>query len=240
MTVSDVQLLLTRFSMIDLPLITITVFAVLLTLRLTKWYMAWKYAQPLGSPGAVKGSRISGIILNWTINLTPPRDLPARLEPGFYFVGLTMHLSFIAILLLTKSHITVITGWLKYLGIPISINVNMFLQRPYTHIISALLLASITVMFARRVYHYATKSPLRGLIGSGEFIATPFILVIGLTGLLAALRVLPEPFTQYLVISHVILVQLFIIYVPASKFIHGISAFIVRTLSGVKRGRLGV
>lgn len=240
MATSETLPLLVRFSTVDLPVITLTVFIVLAALRLTKWYMAWKYAQPMGRLGVAKSSRILGVISNWTINLLPPKDLPARLEPGFYFVGLTMHLSFIA-LLLTKPHVTAIIGWLGYFGIPVSVNVNMFVQAPYTRLISTLFLVSLALMLARRIYHYVTRSPFKGLIGSGEVVAIPFLLIIGLTGLLAATRsALPGPLGQYLVVSHIILVQLFIMYVPVSKFIHGASVFVVRTLSGTKRGRLGV
>jgi len=237
------ELLWLTLAITVLPVITLTVFIFGFAVRFAKWFMEWKVAPVMGKPTTVRGSRLRSVVENWTLNLLPPRDLAARTDLPFYMVGVTMHLSFI-LLLFTMAHQLV---FLNYIGsvIPISGYTSVFIPKPISHIISIIFICSLSIMITRRVFQYLTKRHLRAISSIGDFIAAPLLWIIGLTGFLAAIspNLWPNPadmINMIIITVHLVTVQLFIMYIPFSKFIHGATALIVRTLFGIRRGRYGV
>jgi len=219
-----------------LPLITLFIFTYGVSLRFLKWFMMWKVSPALIGLKSYRGSRLKGIFNSFVLDHLPSYSLAARKDIAFYVVGVGMHIMFIA-LLLTKVHIDSILALIKqYIAIP----TIFYVSKPFTHILSVIFISCLTLMFVRRLYQYATNKPLRVISSIGDFIAVPLLLIIGVTGLIAALssQLFPD-YRLYIIVFHMAAVQVFIMYTPFSKFFHGITSVIVMTLSGLKKAALG-
>ncbi len=219
-----------------LPLITIFIFIYGVALRSLRWFMVWKASPILGGLKSYKGRRLKGILNSFILDHLPSYSLAAKKDMAFYIIGVGMHIVFIA-LLLSKAHIDTMLALLKqYIAVP----TILYVPKPFTHILSIMFISCLTLMLIRRVYQYVTDKPLRAISSTGDFIAVPLLLIVGVTGFIAALS--SQLFTDYrlyMVASHLVVVQVFIMYTPFSKFFHGITSVIVMVLSGLKKAALG-
>ncbi len=212
-----------------MPAFTIGIFVIGWLLRISLWAglpYAWKLTAP------IRRDWLPSVVKNWTVNLLPPVDLAAKLDPVFYVVGLAMHLSFVA-LIFTKVHLSAL---LKVVGL--DFRIDFFVPKTFTNLISIVFVVCLSLMIFRRVFQYASNRALRSISGVGDFIAAPLLWAVGFTGYLIAhplAQPSPLPIYQTVVTLHLILTQLFIMYVPFSKFLHGITVFIVRTFFGIRR-----
>jgi|YelNatPaOPRAMG01_1025707.scaffolds.fasta_scaffold08021_7 nitrate reductase gamma subunit len=219
-----------------LPLITLFIFIYGVALRFLKWFMIWKVLPAMGGLSSYRGSRLKGIFNSFVLDHLPSHSLAARRDMAFYVIGVGMHIAFIT-LLLTKAHIDSILALIKqYVAIP----TILYVSKPFTHILSIIFISCLTLMLARRLYQYAANKSLRVISSIGDFIAVPLLLVTGVTGLIAALssQLFPD-YRLYIIASHMVVVQVFIMYTPFSKFFHGITSIIVMTLSGLRKAALG-
>ncbi len=227
------------FAITVLPYVTVVVMAFGFALRLARWFIAWKEAPVMGKVAVTRHGRFLGVVENWTVNMLPPRDLAAKYEPGFYVVGVTMHLSFIA-LLLTNVHEFAL---LKFLlpGVELASS-PFYVPKPWSHVLSAVFLVSLLLMILRRIRHWVSGRALRAISSARDFVAAPLLWLVGLSGFLASIAAStwPYPLPTYIITLHIVIVQVFLMYVPFSKFIHGVTVFIVRTLFGVRRAEYGV
>ncbi|MEM1546900.1 MAG: hypothetical protein QXP91_10670 [Candidatus Methanomethylicia archaeon] len=224
------------FTSTMLPLITIFIFIYGVALRSLRWFMIWKVSPVLGGLKSYRGSKLKGIFNSFVLDHLPSYSLAAKRDMAFYIIGVGMHIIFIT-LLLTKAHIDTILALLKqYIAIPII----LYIPKPFTHILSIIFISCLTLMFIRRLYQYATNKALKVISSIGDFIAVPLLLIVGVTGFAAALssQLFPD-YRLYIIAFHLVVVQVFIMYTPFSKFFHGITSIIVMMLSGLKKAALG-
>ncbi|MBS7622351.1 hypothetical protein KEJ39_01575 [Candidatus Bathyarchaeota archaeon] len=235
-------MLLFDFTRTLLPPITLIVFIIGVMLRLVKWasFGFAKKDRPLG-----KSNRLIGAIKNWSIDMIPPWDLAGRVEPVAYVTGIVMHISCILILLgaLHAASVQNIIGIpytqsrLRLPAIPAS-NIPVSIPRNLlTYIITPVFLSSLGIMILRRVYYSLRGGPLKSLTRKGDWVAAPLLWSAGFTGFLVVVAV--EPYVPLLTL-HLILTQVFIMYLPYSKLIHSATVFLVRTWFGFRKSIYGV
>ncbi len=230
------------FARSTLPQITLAVFIVGVLMRAAKWislgFPKWKRPPS-------KSRRIVGAIKNWSIDMIPPWDLAGRVEPVGYVVGITMHVTCILILLGALHEASVMNilnipyhpSPLQFPMIPAS---NLPITVPkdlLTYFIAPVFLSTLGVLILRRVYQNIRGGPLKALTIKSDWIAAPLLWSAGFTGLLAVLAV--GPYTQILTL-HLIITQIFIMYLPYSKLLHSATVFAVRTWAGFRRAIYGV
>jgi len=230
------------FSRSVLPLITLSVFIVGVILRVMKWT---SLGFPKTNSPHPKSHRIAGAIKNWTLDMLPPWDLAGRVEPFGYAVGITMHVTCILILLGALHEASV----MNIIGIPYSpsrfrlpvipsSNLPIAIPRDLlTYIITPVFLSTLAALIVRRIYENIRGGPLKPLTMKSDWIAAPLLWSAGFTGLLAVTAV--EPYTQILTL-HLIVTQIFIMYLPYSKLLHSATVFAIRTWTGFRRAIYGV
>jgi hypothetical protein len=230
------------FSRSTLPLITLAVFIAGVLTRAAKW-ISLGFPKLKRPPS--KSHRIGGAIKNWSIYMIPPWDLAGRVEPVGYVVGIMMHATCILVLL-GAMHEASVT---KLLNIPYHPSSMRFPMIPasnlpitipkdlLTYFITPVFLSTLGVLILRRLYQNIRGGPLKPLTIKSDWIAAPLLWSAGLTGLLAVLAV--GPYTQILTL-HLIVTQVFIMYLPYSKLLHSATVFAVRTWAGFRRAIYGV
>jgi len=223
-------------------MITLTVFIIGVMLRITKWV---SFGFPRIKRDKPKSNRLIGGIKNWTINMIPPWDLAGRVEPVEYVVGITMHVSCILILL-GAIHVASVQNIINIpyqpsnIRFPIIPPSSLPISIPrwlLTYIVTPIFLSTLALIIIRRLYHRFMGGPQKSLTTRTDWIAPILLWLAAFTGILAVLSF--EPYTTILTM-HLILTQLFIMYLPFSKLIHGATVFLVRTWSGFRRARYGV
>ncbi len=230
------------FSRSVLPLITLVVFIVGVLLRLAKWTSLGfpKLNRPLS-----RSRRIVGAIKNWSFNMIPPWDLAGRVELVGYVVGIVMHITCILILLgalhqASVQHILDMPYSQSRFRFPIFPVSSLPIAIPrdlLTFIITPVFLSTLGLLIMRRIYQNLRGGPLKALTLKADWIASPLLWAAGFTGFLAVISI--GPYTPILTL-HLILTQLFIMYLPYSKLIHAATVFLVRTWSGFRRAIYGV
>ena len=228
-----------------LPMITLAVFIIGVMLRVTKWVSLGfgTNARPKRLPP--RSNRLIAVIKNWSINMIPPWDLSGRLAWAEDIVGITMHVTCILILLgalhaASVQNILDLPVTPSKLRLPVIPASSLPITIPrsiLTYIVTPIFLATLGILILRRVEHYITRGPLRPLTMRTDWIASILLWLSGFTGFLAVVHV--EPYTPILTV-HLILTQLFIMYLPYGKLIHSATVFLVRTWAGLRRGRYGV
>lgn len=227
------------FASTVLPIITLFIFTYGIILRFLKWFMIWKVSPITGGVIYYRGSRLKGVFNSFILDHLPSYSLAARKDMAFYTIGVGMHLSFLA-LLLTRVHESSLLGFLRQ-AIPIPEAPPVYFSKPASHVLSVIFIVCLTLMIARRVYQYVSGKHLKAISGIGDFIAAPLLWIIGVTGFITAtmLSQIPYDLGLYVVTSHLVAVQVFLMYTPFSKFFHGITSIIVMALSGLKKAALG-
>jgi hypothetical protein len=230
------------FSRTALPQITLAVFIIGVVLRLAKW-SSFGFPRVIRPPA--KKRRLIGVIKNWSINMVPPWDLAGRVEPVGYIVGIAMHIACIAILLgaiheAVAMRILELPSLPPQFRLPIIPDANIptaFPRRALTYFVTPLFLSTLGSLILRRLYYNLKGGPLKALTVKSDWIAAPLLWASGFTGFLAVISF--GPYTPILTL-HLILTQLFIMYLPYSKLIHAATVFLVRTWSGFRRAIYGV
>jgi nitrate reductase gamma subunit len=231
------------FSRSVLPMITLTVFLIGVILRVTKWVSFGLPKGPKKSPP--KSNRLIAVIKNWSIEMIPPWDLSGRLAWAEDIAGITMHVTCILILLGAMHAASILniidipfqTSTFRLPVIPPSSLPISIPRWILTYIVTPIFLSTLAILILRRADHYITGGPLKLLTLKTDWIASILLWFAGFTGFLAVIAV--EPYLQIMTM-HLILTQLFIMYLPYGKLVHSASVFLVRTWYGLKRGRYGV
>lgn len=230
------------FSRSVLPLITLVVFIIGVALRIAKWA---SFGFPKMRRPPAKSNRLWGAIKNWSINMLPPWDLAGRAEPVAYVVGITMHVTCILILLgalhaasvLHILDLPVYPSRFRLPMIPASSLPITVPRRLLTYVITPIFLSTLAILILRRIYHKLRGGPLKAVTIKTDWIASPLLWLAGFTGFLSVVSY--EPHTLILTL-HLILTQVFIMYLPYSKLIHSAAVFLVRTWFGFRRAIYGV
>jgi nitrate reductase gamma subunit len=233
------------FSRSVLPMITLAVFIIGVMLRVTKWvsFGFGPHVKPKRLPP--RSNRLIALIKAWSIEMIPPWDLSGRLAWAEDIAGLTMHATCILILI-GALHVASVQNILNLpvhpskLRLPVIPASSLPITIPrsiLTYIITPIFLATLAILIMRRAEHYRRGGPLRILTMRTDWIASILLWLAGFTGFLAVVHI--EPYTPSLTV-HLILTQLFIIYLPYGKLVHSATVFLVRSWSGLRRGRYGV
>jgi hypothetical protein len=243
-------------------MITLAVFIIGVMLRLTKWFSFGFGPHVKPKKPKPKSNRLIALIKAWSIEMIPPWDLSGRLAWAEDIAGITMHFTCILILI-SALHLASVKNILdlpanpadllrlmvNYIVAPIfSMGTSNLPAIPpilrivaprwlLTYFITPIFLATLAILIMRRAEHYRRGGPLKTLTMRTDWIASILLWLAGFTGFLAVIFV--EPYTQILTI-HLILTQLFIMYLPYGKLVHSATVFLVRSWSGLRRGRYGV
>lgn len=218
-----------NFSRLIFPPITIALFLIGLILQFTKWF---SMGLPATTFRSAKRNKIASALKAWTWDYMPTQYLPLRYEPVFRVNGFIFHITLL-LLVLTPIHQAFLFSFFGSSG-----SFGFATYGLARAVISTVFVVSGILILCRWIIQYSSKKSLaRPIASPGDFIGIALILLIALTGILAAYGLL---YYILMVTLHFIFIQLFVIYLPFSKTIHVISGLVARTYYGIRRATIGV
>ncbi len=218
-----------NFSRMTLPPVTIVLFLVGWILQLTKWFSA---GLPLKTYLTAKSNRLVGAIKGLTLDYLPKKYLPLRYEPIFRINGFLFHLTLL-LLVFTPVHQAFILKFFGASPTPSFVTYGFFKA-----LISIIFMVTGSLILIRWITQYVNrKSVARYIGGMGDFIGICLLIIIGVTGILAAYGL-----ADYLLMItiHFISIQIFVIYLPYGKAVHVLAGLIIRVFYGIRRSTIGV
>jgi len=169
----------------------------------------------------VRGSPLKGAFSAITLELLPWIELPAKRGPIHYSIGLLMHISIIALLIIYYTPLAALLG-LEQLALQASIY------------LSALALVTSTILLIRRVHGLVVKNAVGVLTDKQDVFDLVLVLFLSASWLNMSLA-----FSTLNFAINALILQVMLIYTPFSKFIHPIMFFALRLYTGYQRGLRG-
>jgi len=168
-----------------------------------------------------RGDPIKGALSAVTLELLPWVELPAKRGPLHYSIGLLMHISIIALLVIYYTPLASLLG------------LEQLATQASTYL-SALALITSVILLARRVHGLMTKNAVGMLTDKQDVFDLALVVLLAASWLNTSLA-----FSTFSFAINALILQIILIYTPFSKFIHPAMFFAMRLYTGYQRGMRG-